>query len=294
MSDSPYSAGRAPKALRSFRRNPYSFRSKWNAIRIVNAGIAGGLALSALNDPDKAAQALKFGLLAFQGKYYLKNLYNVDDMEKTIVRWNFRWKGLKIPYLKKNQNIKVKFRLENETLQKYCPVEEFIVVEPRKMTIIRNVGNVYSVLWDGTPKKPDDETRPVFELSGKKFLDGLPEGRHFKSIWYTVSNPKKECVKALTEAANEGEQNKARDLHMQDMIQCKMDDNRPKSVTKYVYLQDLGYCKDIQEAIIRYNSTVPGLEELLKSTASGFHVITDPMDIWKVFEEYYGDKEAVL
>jgi len=294
MSESPYSQPRAPKALRSFKRNPYGFRSKWNAIRIVNVTVAGGLALSALNEPDQVAQALKFGLLALHGKYYLKNLYNVDDMEKTLVRWNFRWKGLRIPYIKKNENIKVKFRLENETLRKYCPVEEFIVVKPGVMTIIRNVGNVYSVLWDGTPKKPDDDTRPVFELSGKKFLDGLPEGRHFASIWYTVSDPKKECVKALTAAANDGEPNKQRDLHMQDLIQSKIEDDRQKSVTKYCYLQDLGYCRNIQEAVIRYNSTVPGMEELLKSTSSGFHVITDPMEIWKVFEEYYGDKEAVL
>jgi len=294
MSESPYTASRAPKALRSFKRNPYGFRSKWNAIRIINAGIAGGLALSAINDPDQAAQFLKFGLLAIQGKYYFKNLYNADDMEKTLVKWNFRWKGLRIPYIKMNENIKIKFRLENKELKKYCPVDEIIVVKPREMTLIRNTNGIYSVLWEGTPKKPDDETREVFELAGKKFIDGLPAGRHFKTIWYTVSDPKKVCLAALKEAANEGESNKPRDEHMQDLIQTKIDDTRQKSVTRYVYLQDLGYCEDLSTAIIRYKSTVPGLQELLKSTASAFNVIVNPVDIWKVFEEFYGDKEATI
>jgi hypothetical protein len=47
-------------------------------------------------------------------------------------------------------------------------------------------------------------------------------------------------------------------------------------------------------AIIRYKSTVPGLQELLKSTASAFNVIVDPIEIWTIFEEFYGDKEAII
>lgn len=291
MSENPYSAPRAPKALRPFKRNPYAFRSKWNLVRICNLAISGGLLLSALNEPDKATQGVKLLLWGLHGNYYIKHLYNIEDMEKTLIHWGFRWKDLEIPHIKKSQNIKVKFRLNNEELQKYCPVEEIHIVGD-DMTIVENTGNNYTVLVNGNPKKYDDEGRPELELRNKKFLDGLHEHRYFKSVVYTVEDPKKECRKSLETAAGEGDQNKARDLHMQDLIQYVDDDMRTQSVTKYQYMLDLGICKDLEEAVMRYKAIVPGFEDLLKYAASGFYIIKDPLEIWKIFEEMYDNKEA--
>lgn len=290
MTESPYSAPRAPKAFKPFKRNPYGFRSKWNGVRVLNLAVSGGLALSALNEPDQLTQGLKLVLWGIHGKYYIDNLYNIEDMERTLVHWGFRWKSLEIPHIKKNQNIKVKFRLKNKDHQKYCPVDEIHVL--KNMTIVQNTDNNYTVLVNGNPKKYDDESREELELRNKKFLDGLHENRYFKSIQYTVTDPKKECRRSLEESAQDGEPNKARDLHMQDLIQYVDDDKRQMSVTKYQYMLDLGFCADIEEAVLRYKSIVPGFENLMKYAASGFYIIKDPLEIWKIFEEMYDNKEA--
>lgn len=292
MSESNYASPKAPKAHRPFKRNPYGFRSKWNLVRMCNIAISGGLAISALNDPDKLSQAVKLFLWGMHGNYYIKNLYNIEDMEKTLIHWSFRWKELKIPYLKKNKNVRIKFQLEDKELQKYCPVEEIHVVKPGVMTIVQNTDNNYTVLVDGNPKKYDEDSREGAELRNKKFLNGLHGNRYFKSVQYTVENPKRECRKSLEVAAGEGEPNKARDLHMQDLIQYIDNDERTQSVTKYQYMLDLGICYDLEEAVLRYKTIVPGFETLLKSSASGYSIITDPIKIWKIFEEMYDNKEA--
>jgi hypothetical protein len=293
MTDSHYAQPKAPaKAFRPFKKNPYGFKTKWNAVRIINYTISGGILLWVLDSTDLVTGLLRFVIWGLHVWYYLQNLYDIEDMEETFTYWNFMWKELKIPYLKSNKNIIVKFRLENEELRKYCPVDEIVVINPSIMTVVKNTNNTYTVIVDGLPKKFSEEDREELELRIKKFLDSLREHIHFKSVTYTVSNPKKECRNALVDAAGEGESNKPRDLHMQDLIQYVDTDTSDQCVTKYKYMLELGVCRNIKDVITRYNSVMPGFKELLKYSAPESYVVTDPLEIWKIFEEQYDVKEA--
>jgi hypothetical protein len=99
MTDTPYADPKTPQAFRPFKRNPYGFKTKWNFIRIINVIIAGILLMWALNAPDNVMLLLRFVIFGFHAKYYIDHLYNIEDMEKTLTYWEFRWRELKIPHI---------------------------------------------------------------------------------------------------------------------------------------------------------------------------------------------------
>lgn len=289
MSETPYQAQDAPRVMRSYKKNPYrDFRSKWNIVRVINMTISGGIMLWVVNVPDLYTGLARSTVWLAHAYIYLKFMYDADDLDKTQTIFNFRKDSLL------GRHKKIKFKMTDEQMGEICPVEEICVVVPGLVTLIRYRDNNYGVLIRGFPKKPDGDGQQTLLLKVKKFLDGLQEGLFFKSIRYTVSSRNQDTRKGLEQAANEGEHNKARDLHLQDLMSYVDTDERPKSLERFYYFQDIGKCRNLEHAMIQYNSIIPGLKALLKGSMTSYYFLSNPMDIIAYYQEFYEGEEAIL
>ena len=287
---SPYSPSVPPRSLRTYKKNPYKDpRSKWNLVRWINIFISGLLMLYAVSGTDTASMLLRLIIWLAHAVFYIKFLYNVEDMDRTFTISGYYKDAAQ------KKHIKVKFRMEPEEMGELCPVEEIHVIIPGVMTIVRYRGSQYGVILRGVPKKRDRDAQAELELRVKKFLDGIWENLYFKAIRYTVKGRKQELRKGLSEAAAaEGKPNKARDLHLQDLISYVDTDTRPQNLERFVYFQDLGRCRNLNQAIIQYKSIMPGVETLFKTTMHSYYVVTNPAEILGIYDEFYNGEEALI
>jgi len=299
MSDdsiSPYAPARAPKPLRSYKSDPYKhIFSRWSITKWATYAICAAIfliAVSYTNDIITMAEVLIF--IPFIGVYYWFYLYDAREMDKTFTRWAFRYNAIKIPYLKQTKHVKIKFRMNHNELEDLLTLQEIIVVKPGVITLLKYKGNKYGVMWRGYPKKYENDSLIELELRVKKFLDSLQENLVFKSIWYTIENPKQEARKALEIVSTEGEHTKARDIHLQGLKAYVDQDSRAQVVGKYVYFMDLGYCQNQKAAMIQYYAIVPGLENILKPALNGLARVNNPLDIYGIYGEIWGVKEVVV
>jgi hypothetical protein len=296
MSDdsiSPYAPARPPKPLRSFKSDPYKHLfSKWSITKWVTYFLCAYIFVWAVTDSDRISMIEKLFFLPIIGVYYYIYLYDAREMEKTFTRWGFKFDALKIPYLKQSKHIRVKFRMNNSELEELLPLREILIIKPGVITLLKYKGNRYGVMWRGYPKKNEDDNLRELELRVKKFLDGLQENLVFKSIWYTIENPKQEARKTLETTSNEGEYTKARDIHLQGLISYVDADDRAQVVGKYVYFMDLGICENKNKAIMQFNAIVPGLEQILKPALSSIQRVTNPIEVYGIFDEIWGVKEV--
>jgi hypothetical protein len=297
MSDesiSPYAPARPSKPLRTFKSDPYKHLfSKWSITKWATYFSCAYIFVWAVTDPDRISMIEKLIFIPIIGTYYYLYLYDAREMEKTFTRWMFKFDALKIPCIKDTKHVSVKFKMDNVELEKFLPLKEINIVQPGIITLLKYKGNRYGVMWRGYPKKNEEDNLAELELRVKKFLDGNPENLVFKSIWYTIENPKQEARKALEIASNEGEHNKARDIHLQGLINYIDSDSRTQSVGKYVYFMDLGVCHSLAKAKIQFDAIVPGLEEILKPALSGLTRVTNPVEVYGIFEEIWGTQEVI-
>jgi hypothetical protein len=297
MSDdsiSPYAPARPSKPLRSFKSDPYKhIFSKWSITKWTTYFLCAYIFVWAATDPDRISMIEKLTFIPIIGVYYYIYLYDARIMEKTFTRWRFKFDALKIPFIKDTKHISIKFKMDNQELEDLLPLREIVVIKPGIETLLKYKGNRYGVMWRGYPKKNEDDNLTELELRVKKFLDGLQENLVFKSIWYTIENPKQESRKALEIASSEGEHNKARDIHLQGLINYVDSDLRAQCVGKYVYFMDLGVCRNVEKAKIQFDAIVPGLEEILKPALSGLTRVTNPVEVYGIFEEIWGTQEVI-
>ena len=285
---SPYAPPAPSKSLRIIKPDPYNYLfSKWNFIRWAFYFTAMIIILWALTDTIIWIAVMK-GILALAVLiYYFKNLHNARKMDETLNIWAFRKRALF------KDDLIITMSTDTEYLDEVFPLKQIILVVPGLVTLLKFKGDVYAVMWKVHTKNYDQSVIDELELKVKKWLDGLQENLVFQSVWYKVDAHNAKTLKVIGEAAESSIHTKPKDLHVQALMAYATVDNRPQNVVKHVYLQSLGRCVSIEEAISQFDAIIPGLESELKSSLHDLERVTAVTDIVAIQQEIW-ESEQVL
>jgi hypothetical protein len=247
MPETPYSQPRKPNIIKKHKddafQNPNSNWFKMTA----GFGLCSGYLLSQINNYPDYKMFLITGSIAIGLVWFKVCGLSPMQADKSVIKFFFAIDAMR------GRNLMNKLTVKETTLRKVFPLKKI-----HSGGLIEFTGREFGVLIQLNPKRITDEERTGHTLFVKGIVDGLHDGRIFKIIACSKTNPRKIIVEHLMKVANKTG-SKERAEHLNGLLQKVMADKTPIMAYRYYAFLGLGKHDSLQSAEIAKGATIEGL-----------------------------------